>query len=223
MTAATGDPPTRADPYLAYTRRFFRQWVPVYDLFAAPIAPVYRAALGLLSPEPHRKVIDICCGTGEMALRCARRGASVTGVDITPEMLQRARRKARKLSLRFLEVDARRLPFPDDSFDFALLALALHDMPRRVRLQVLAEAERVAFDRLLILDYHFPRAPLLRRPLIAAVGLFETAYFRRFAQEGLAGLLREAGMEDRISSHLRWPLLAAHTIDLRQPRKVDAS
>lgn len=196
----------RHDPYLAYTDRFFRKWLPVYDLFGATIFPVHRAAVALVGPRPGLRVLDICTGTGEMALRLARRGATVTGIDVTEAMLLRAKRKAGRLPVDFRLGDARRLDFPDKSFDVSVLSLALHDMPRRVRIEVLREAARVTRERLVVVDYDFPRALWLRGILVGLVRLFETAYFRRFADEGVLPLLAEAGLE-AVEVRLHRPLV----------------
>ncbi len=65
------------------------------------------------------KVLDVACGTGVVALTAARRGASVTGIDLTPELVARAGDNARLMSLDvdLREGDAEALPFPDDQFD----------------------------------------------------------------------------------------------------------
>ena len=196
----------RRDPYIEYIDRFFRKWLPVYDLFGATIFPVYRAATKLVEPRPGLEVLDICTGTGEMALRLARRGAKVTGVDATEAMLDRARSKAEGLDVDFRHGDARRLEFPDKSFDASVLSLALHDMPRKVRLEVLREAARVTRERLVIVDYDFPKARWLRRILVPAVQSFETAYLTRFAEEGVLPHLSEVGL-DRVDVRLYRPLV----------------
>lgn len=190
------DAASSADPYVAYTRRFFARWLPFYDFFARPIAFVYQAAVRRAQPGPGRRVLDLATGTGEMALRCARAGAEVTAVDLTFGMLARAAAKVGpRRRPRFVAADARRLPLRDGRVEVALLSFALHDMPRKAQLQVLAEAARVARERLVVLDYR----PLpgrgwwgLWRRLIA---LFETAYFPAFARRGAAPLLAEAGLE----------------------------
>ena len=121
----------RQDPYIAYTHRFFRKWLPWYDLLAWSIFNVYTGAARRAQAPT---LPDICTGTGEMALRCAKAGARVTAIDITEPMLTKARKKTRDLPIDFRLMDAQRLEFDDASFDVALLSLALHDMPRRVRL-----------------------------------------------------------------------------------------
>lgn len=65
------------------------------------------------------KVLDVACGTGVVALTAARTGASVRGLDLTPELIQRARENAVLMGLEatFEEGDAESLPFPDATFD----------------------------------------------------------------------------------------------------------
>jgi SAM-dependent methyltransferase len=65
------------------------------------------------------EVLDVACGTGVVALTAARMGASVRGIDLTPELVQRARENAAllKLEVSFREGDVESLPFPDATFD----------------------------------------------------------------------------------------------------------
>lgn len=204
------------DAYIAYIHRFFRFWLPVYDLFALSIFWVYGTAMRVVAPRPGLRVLDVCTGTGEIALRCARRGADVTGVDVTPEMLEKARRKARALPVRLECLDARRLPFGEREFDVAVLSLALHDMPRRVRLEVLREAARVARERLVIVEYAFRGAPLVRRVLVRLVASFETAYLPRFAAEGVEPLLAEAGIQRPVTVLRQFPVFAVYVVHLAE-------
>ena len=182
------------DPYVAFTRRFFARWSPLYDWFAKPIGFAYGAAVRKAGARAGRSLLDLCTGTGEIALRCGRRGARVTAVDLTPSMFTRAERKTRGLPVRFAGMDARQLAFPDGSFDAVLLSFALHDMPRKVRTQVLREAARVARERLVVLDYDVPRRGPLRTVVLKGLGLFETPYLADFAKQGAAGALEDAGL-----------------------------
>jgi len=190
--SATGS----ADAYRRYLHDFFGRWSPLYDAFALPIAFVYAAGAREAGAAPGRTVVDLCSGTGELALRCARRGARVTAVDFTPSMLARGRHKGRGLTVRFVEADARRLPFADASFDVAVLSFALHDMPSGVRVEALQEGARVAREGVVVIDYDPPRRGLARRAVLALLGSFETAYLRGFAREGgAATALDRAGLE----------------------------
>ena len=68
---------------------------------------------------PGQRVLDVAAGSGNVALRAAERGATVTACDITPEQLELGRREAeaRGLEIEWVEADAQALPFPDDAFD----------------------------------------------------------------------------------------------------------
>jgi demethylmenaquinone methyltransferase/2-methoxy-6-polyprenyl-1,4-benzoquinol methylase len=188
------------DPYVAYLHRFFAKWSPVYDLFAAPIGFAYRAAVSAAGAAPGRSLLDLCTGTGEIAGRAARAGATVTAVDLTPGMLERARQKVGRLGVRLELADARALPFAAGSFDAVILSFALHDMPRPVRLQVLAEAMRVARDKVVVLDYAFP-GPGAR--LAVAARLVRDRYLRGFAAR--SRIVAEAGFAARACTPVAAP------------------
>lgn len=74
------------------------------------------AAAGVQAGE---RVLDVATGTGNAALAAARRGARVTGLDLTPELLEIAQRRAAEegLEVELLQGDAEALPFEDGSFD----------------------------------------------------------------------------------------------------------
>jgi len=67
-------------------------------------------------------VLDVACGTGVVALTAARLGARVTGVDLTPQLVERAAENAAlmKIEAEFLQGDAEELPVPDAKFDFVV-------------------------------------------------------------------------------------------------------
>lgn len=69
--------------------------------------------------SPGSEVLDVGCGTGVVALTAARMGARTTGVDLTVELLERARENAVIMGLEstFVEGDVEALPFPDGTFD----------------------------------------------------------------------------------------------------------
>ncbi len=186
-----------SDPYVAYLHRFFARWAPFYGLFAASIGFAYRAAVAAAGAAPGRTLLDACAGTGEIACRAARAGAAVTAIDLTPEMLDRARARSGRLGVRFELADARALPFPSHAFDAVVLSFALHDMPRPVRLRVLAECARVARGPIVVLDYAFPRPARARRLTIGALAWYETAYLRDFAREEVAELAAAVGLAAR--------------------------
>lgn len=75
-----------------------------------------------------KRVIDVGCGDGRMALGCAPYASEVVGVDPDPEAIRLARAKARRLAaanVRFKVGVAQELPFPDEHFDVVILSWAL--------------------------------------------------------------------------------------------------
>ena len=85
-----------------------------------------------LSYSPGTQVLDVACGTGNVAIPLARRGAVVTGVDIAANLLEqaRARATAEGLSVRFDEGDAEQLPYPDASFQAVVSMFGAMFAPR---------------------------------------------------------------------------------------------
>src|SRR5260370_26138081 len=76
----------------------------------------------VLEIEPGMQVLDVACGSGQLAIPAARKGARVTGVDIATNLLEqaRARAAAEGLQITFQEGDAEQLPFPDAHFDVVM-------------------------------------------------------------------------------------------------------
>jgi SAM-dependent methyltransferase len=90
-----------------------------FEEIAAGAAPAHDALVEALAPRPGERWLDVACGTGAVAIRAARAGASVTGVDIAPRMVATAQRLAHEagLPIRFDLGDAERLPYPGRAFD----------------------------------------------------------------------------------------------------------
>jgi ubiquinone/menaquinone biosynthesis C-methylase UbiE len=110
-------------------------------------------------PQSTDIVLDIACGPGAFVLAVAPRVHSVRGIDLTPEMLRRARvyqAEAQVLNAAFVRGDAEQLPFSAESFDLVSCQCSFHHLPKPKL--VLAEMMRVAKPRgrLLIID---PLAP----------------------------------------------------------------
>ena len=166
-------------------------------LYVGVVAPFTAAArqrnLALLPQTPDADVLLVGVGSG-LDIPLLPRGPRYTGLDLTPAMLERARRKAAAASLPIrLDVgDARRLPYPDTTFDSVVLHLILAVTPQPER--VLAEAARVlrAGGQILILD-KFLRpgqfAPLRRllSPLLGQLATHTDVVFERVL-ERVAGL-----------------------------------
>jgi len=85
-----------------------------------------------LELKPGMNVLDVACGTGNLAIPAARTGATVTGVDIAPNSVEQARQnaKAEGVNAKFDEGDAEALPYPDASFDAVVTMFGAMFAPR---------------------------------------------------------------------------------------------
>lgn len=85
-----------------------------------------------LNLTPGVRVLDVACGTGNLAIPAARAGARVTGVDIASNLLEqgRARAAAAGLPIEFDEGDAEQMPYPDASFDVVVTMFGAMFAPR---------------------------------------------------------------------------------------------
>jgi len=130
-----------------------------YDLMEFLRRGTRRKAMAFSGWYPGERVLDICTGTGELALTFASQGARVVGTDIARGMLKRAANKSLGLKSAWVEMDATDLAFADNSFEISLLCLALHHMPVAVQLRVLKELRRVTSKRIVIIEPHTPANP----------------------------------------------------------------
>ena len=84
-----------------------------------------RRTCDLLAIAPGELAADLCCGTGDLSMEMASRGARVVGVDFSPEMLRLA---ATKGLGGLAEADCLRLPFPDGVFDVVTVAFGVRNL-----------------------------------------------------------------------------------------------
>jgi SAM-dependent methyltransferase len=112
------------------------------ETFLLPLGPRLVKASGI---GPGMKVLDVAAGTGNASLPAARLGARVTASDLTPELLEAGRERARadELELDWIEADAEALPFEDRSFDVVISAIGVMFAPSHER----AAAELVRVTR----------------------------------------------------------------------------
>lgn len=118
-----------------------------------------RRAVGAAELAGGERVLDVACGTGDLAGLFRRAGAgAVVGVDFCEEMLAVARRRLRGRGIEWLLADATALPVPDASFDVVSIAFGLRNIADRSA--ALAEFARVLRPggRLVVLEFDRPRS-----------------------------------------------------------------
>lgn len=103
-----------------------------YDRFSRYMERGARLFYEQLDIPPGCQLLDVACGSGQLALWAARDGIEVTGIDIAPNLVRRAeaRAQAEGLNAHFLEGDAEGLPFEDGSFDVVTSLIGAMFAPR---------------------------------------------------------------------------------------------
>lgn len=187
---------TRADgAYREYVLRYYNRFATIYDLGEFMRHRTRRKAFELSGWQPGERVLDLCTGTGGLALTFAARGAKVIGVDLARGMLKRASAKANGASANWLEMDATRLGFPNQAFDVSLLSLALHHMPEVVQLNVLSELRRVTRRRIVIIEPEVPVKPswFPAWAFVASI-IDESEYMQEWVKQDFVGTCEKAGL-----------------------------
>jgi demethylmenaquinone methyltransferase/2-methoxy-6-polyprenyl-1,4-benzoquinol methylase len=173
---------TTIDKSASRIRGMFGAIAPTYDLLnhllSCNVDRYWRwKTTQLVPPDAGIPVLDVCTGTGDLALAYWRRGRGqvpVIGADFCGDMLALARRKAARLGARnvaFVQADAQRLPFADNYFQIVSVAFGLRNISDYQ--QGLAEMVRVVQPggRIVILEFS--------RPSPSLAGRLYRWYFRR--------------------------------------------
>jgi demethylmenaquinone methyltransferase / 2-methoxy-6-polyprenyl-1,4-benzoquinol methylase len=226
MTVETG----RLAPH--EVRAMFDRISPVYDLMnramTAGLDRRWRRLTAEAVVRPGDRVLDACCGTGDLAIAARHAGGDVTGVDFSEAMLERARRKSAAIA--WVRGDVLALPFDEASFDVVTVGFgirnvadlegALHELARVLRpggrvasLEItqprgaLRPFFRVWFDGLV---------PLAGRVLPGGDAYtYLPASVRRFpGPADLAAAMERAGFSD-----VRWRLLAGGIVSIHTATK----
>jgi demethylmenaquinone methyltransferase / 2-methoxy-6-polyprenyl-1,4-benzoquinol methylase len=208
-------------------RRMFDRIAPVYDamnrVMTAGLDRRWRKLAVKEVVWPDDRVLDACCGTGDLAVEAERRGGRVVGIDFSEPMLERARKKSG--AIEWVRGDAMALPFGDGEFDAVTVGFGVRNLEDLAR--GLAELARVLRPggKIAVLEITRPRG--LLRPffrlwfdvLVPVAGkvlpggkayTYLPASVRRFpGPEDLSRLMAEAGLGD-----IRYRLLGGGSVAL---------
>ena len=153
--------------------------------------------ISLAGVQPGELALDVATGGGHVALELARAGADVTACDLTPPMLEAARRHLAEkgFSATFVEASADALPFPDASFDLVTCRIAAHHFPEARAFffevaRVLRPHGRLAFQ-----DQALPDDPAAAKAVEAFERLRDPSHNRARSASGWVGLATGAGFE----------------------------
>jgi ubiquinone/menaquinone biosynthesis C-methylase UbiE len=172
----------------------------------------------MVKAGPADLAVDLACGPGTLALRFARHVRWICGLDLTPAILERARRAAAAEGIANLEFaigDAQSLPFPDASLDIAVTSYSVHHFSDPARtIGEMARAVRRG-GRVGILDIFLPDDPAISELNTRIEKLRDASHTRtlsreefesHFAAHGLRVL--ETAIEEHSRSFDHWMLVA---------------
>jgi len=163
------------------------------------------------------RVLDVCCGTGDQAFYYRRINTVVAAVDLNPKMIEVAEQRKEKEkydNLFFLLCDAKNLPFEDNFFDFASVSLALHEIDKKGREEVMSEMKRVVKKNgnLVFVDFSDPLPKKFSSLLINSMEfLAGRRNFRNFKDYfnngGLPLVLKKSGLKEEKIDYLKGGLI----------------
>ena len=172
--------------------------LPLYDPFTrlVGVPRVHRRLALNAAVEPGHRVLEIGCGTGNLALRVQRMhpAADVVGLDPDPLALARARRKAERagLPVRWHQGTGGELPCPDESLDRVLSAFMFHHLDEAEKHRMLTEVRRVLRPggQLHLADFGGHHHGLAGR------WVHRNEHLRANAGDGIPARMRDAGFTD---------------------------
>jgi ubiquinone/menaquinone biosynthesis methyltransferase len=223
-----------------YVARLFDTIADRYDLITRLLSygqdqKWKRRLIATAAIAPGERVLDLACGTGDLAFDAAARGATVIGLDLTPRMVHLARERGRAAhpapaaaTAVFTVGDMMSLPVPDASFDVITTGYGLRNVP--VLDDAIREIHRVLKPggRLLSLDFNRPASAPLRAAYLtyltivgSTVGLalhgdpdtyrYIPESIKRYpGAEAVVGRLREAGFREARWEPVLGGLMAIH-------------
>ena len=182
--------------YYSYIKNRFRKWARFYDLTWVPINYLRKKTLKFANISKDKKILDICTGTGDLAIAFAKQGNEVLGIDLSEDMIEVAQKKNKFENLKFEVADATKLLFENNSFDVVTSSFGLHEMPGDAMLKTLSEVKRVlkSNGEFIIVDLYKGKS-LFFKIAYPIIKIFECKYYNDFINLDLDSILRDYGFE----------------------------
>ena len=177
-----GAPPAAHTHQSLQTEGLTISWAARYDLLVqlllfGQVDKLSAAIVDLARIRPGEKVLDVGCGTGNLAITARQKSdpsAQIFGTVAAPEMIEKAREKAAKAGAQvdFQPGLVEDIHFPDNSLDVVMNSFMVHHLPGELKQRAFAEMQRVIKPggRLLIIDFEPPQGRLRRRVLSLLLG-----------------------------------------------------
>jgi ubiquinone/menaquinone biosynthesis C-methylase UbiE len=159
----------------------FRILTPLYDIFLRVVMKeikIKSRLIAQLNPNDTERILDFGCGTGTLTLmiKKAGSGCDVYGIDIDPQVLEIAEKKARyeMVDIHVILYNGITLPFTDEIFDKVVISLVVHHLSKEERPRLFRELYRVLKKggELHILDFGIQRS-LYTRLITSVLKFFE--------------------------------------------------
>ncbi len=176
-----------------------------YGTFIDPLLNKIHS-LGARTIPKGAKVIDIACGNGVLARKIAAKAAHVTGIDLSTEMIDYARKQSEKAgikNLEFVEMDATDLSgFKDQEFDVATISMAVHQFSLETSNMILKELSRISKE-IVVIDYNFPLPGgfngLITRIIEWFAGIEHNGNFKAYLKYGgIIPIAKECGLNSNV-------------------------
>ena len=120
-----------------------------------------RVVTSIIAPKPGMKILDIAAGTGSSSRPLVDKGAEVTALDFSHGMIEQGRKQNKNIN--FVQGDALKLPFEDNSFDVTTISFGLRNTSNTEK--ALKEALRVTKDggRIVVAEFSHPANPVFKK------------------------------------------------------------
>ena len=120
-----------------------------------------RVVTSIIAPKPGMKILDIAAGTGSSSRPLVDKGAEVTALDFSHGMIEQGRKQNKNIY--FVQGDALKLPFEDNSFDVTTISFGLRNTSNTDK--ALKEAQRVTKDggRIVVAEFSHPVNPVFKK------------------------------------------------------------
>ncbi|GAA3627258.1 class I SAM-dependent methyltransferase [Flavivirga jejuensis] len=182
--------------FVIYNKKLFKKVAPKYkwlDLIASGCRKAFCKFTGHVK---SLEILDVATGTGKQALAFAKKGAKVTGMDLSEDMLHYARLNDKSKMINFHCANGSKLPFDNNKFDIVTMSFALHCMTPDVRENTLREMKRVAKKggRVMFIDYCKPKRGI-GVLIYKSLTKFETPLYKKFLQTDFDITLEKVGLK----------------------------